>query len=235
MALTAQSICKRATRILNDATSVRWTIDEIVEWLNDGQREVVLYRPDANPKTATATLAADTRQDLTTLTGISTLKPAKLIKVTRNVAATSSKRAVTLIDQEILDITSPDWHNGTASVNIQHYTFDPRDPRAFYVYPKATALAQLETIFGAYPDDITVPAPGGDYTTVSGNIGVSEIFGNALLDYVLYRAFSKDTKFTSNAARAQFYYQAYAQAIGIETQATLVVDPNANDNKSSTA
>jgi len=227
MALTAQSIIQRAVQVLQDTTSVRWPVDELVRWLNDGQREIVLYRPDSNTKSATGTLAAGTRQDLTTMTGVSSLNPAKLLDITRNMASTSAKKAVRLISREILDAQTPDWHNKTQSVDVIHYMFDPRDPRAFYVYPPATSAAQLEIIFSAYPTDVAAPS-GTDYTTVSGNISVADIFGNALLDYILYRAYTKDSEYAGNANRAIAHYTAFGNSLGIEIKGTLGNAPNMN-------
>lgn len=227
MALTAQSIIQRAVQILQDTTSVRWPVDELVRWLNDGQREIILYRPDSNTKVATGTLAVGTRQDMTTMTGVSSLNPAKLIDITRNMAATSAKRAVRLVEREILDAQQPGWHAATGSVDIIHFMFDARDPRAFYVYPPATALAQLEVMFSAYPTDVAAPT-GADYTGVSGVISVADIYGNALLDYILYRAYLKDSEYAGNAARAQAHYMALGNSLGIELKGTLMSGPSIN-------
>lgn len=226
MSLTAQSIVQRAVQVLQDTTSVRWPVDELVRWLNDGQREIVLFRPDSNSKVATGTLAVGTRQDMTTMTGVSSNNPAKLIRVIRNMAATSAKKAVRLVEREILDSQNPGWHAATGSVDVVHYIFDEDDPRAFYVYPPATALAQLEILFSAYPIDVAAPT-GSDYTGVTGNIGVADIYGNALLDYILYRAYLKDSEYAGNAQRAVAHYTALANSLGIELKGTLMVSPNA--------
>jgi hypothetical protein len=220
MAITAQSIIQRAVQILQDTSSVRWPVDELVRWLNDGQRQIVLHRPDSNSITATGTLAAGTRQSLTTMTGISSSNPAKLIDVVRNMAATSQKKAVRMVAREILDAQQPGWHAATQSVDIVHFMFDARDPRAFYVYPPATTAAQLEIIFSAYPTDVAAPT-GSDYTSVTGNIGVLDIYANALLDYILYRAYLKDADYAGDAARAQACFQAFATSLGLELSGTV--------------
>ena len=61
MALTAQSIVQRVVGMLQDTTSIRWPVNELVRWHNDGQREVVAYRPDSMNTTATMTLPITTR------------------------------------------------------------------------------------------------------------------------------------------------------------------------------
>lgn len=219
MPITAQSIIRRAVETLQDTTSVRWPVNELVRYLNDGQREIVLYRPDSMVTNATLTCVAGTKQALPA-------NGAKLIEVIRNAAATSAKKSVRMINREILDAQTPGWHNIAGSVDILHFVYDPRDPKTFYVYPPATTSAQLDIVYAAYPTDITEPADGALYTAVTGNISLPDIYGNALLEFVLYRAFMKDSEYAGNAQRAQAHYAAFANTIGIEIKATVAVAPN---------
>ena len=223
MALTAQSIVLRAVGVLQDTTSIRWPANELVRWLNDGQREVVMYRPDAMNTTTTMTLAAGSRQDLDSAS--LTPAPAKLIEITRNMASASTKQAVRLVPRQILDAQTPGWHNLSGSVNILHYMFDSRDPKTFYVYPPALATAQLEVMYAAFPTDVTEPADGALYSAVTGNVSIPDIYGNALLDYILYRAYSKDSEYAGNAQRAQAHYTAFTNTLGAEVKATTMVQP----------
>ena len=55
MTITAKSVIRRAVETLQDNTSIRWPVGELVRYLNDGQREVVMHRPDAIVKNATVT------------------------------------------------------------------------------------------------------------------------------------------------------------------------------------
>ena len=199
---------------------------ELVRYLNDGQREVALYRPDSMGTTATVTCVAGTKQALPT-------NGAKLIDVVRN--ATGTKKAVRLTNREILDAQTPGWHNLPGSVDVLHYMYDPRDPRVFYVYPPATTSAHLDIVYAAYPLDVTEPADGSLYTAVAGNIGVPDIYTNALQDYILYRAYTKDSEYAGNAARAQAHYAAFANALGVEIKATVSVGPNPVGNPNRTA
>jgi hypothetical protein len=227
MAITAQSIIHRATGLLQDPTSIRWPVDELVRFLNDGQREVVMARPDAINVTATMTLAAGTRQDLDS--GGLAIAPLKLLEITRNLAATSTKQAVRMTTRSWLDAQVPGWHSIASSVNILHYMFDQRDPKTFYVYPPATVLAQVEVNYSGYPTAITEPGEGSLYTAVTGALTVPDIHANALLDYVMYRAYSKDASYAGNAQRAASHYQAFAGALGLERTATQVVAPTSGD------
>ena len=226
MPISAQSVIRRATDVLQDPTSIRWPVAELVRYLNDGQREVALYRPDSMGTTATVTCVAGTKQALPT-------NGAKLIDVVRNAAGT--KKAVRLTNREILDAQTPGWHNLPSSVDVLHYMYDPRDPRVFYVYPPATTSAQLDIVYAAYPTDITEPADGALYTAVTGSISLPDIYGNALQDYILYRAYTKDSEYAGNTARAQAHYAAFANALGVEIKATVAVGPNPVGNPNRTA
>jgi hypothetical protein len=217
MPIAAQSVIRRCVETLQDNTSIRWPINELVRYLNDGQREVVLYRPDAMVTNATITCVAGSKQALPA-------GGAKLIEVVRNAAGT--RRAVRMVNREILDAQTPNWHNLTGVAEVLHFMYDPRDPRVFYVYPPATISAQLDIVYAAYPADITEPADGALYTAVTGNVSLPDIYGNVLQDYILYRAYMKDSEYAGNGQRATSHYAAFANALGIEIKATVVVAPN---------
>jgi hypothetical protein len=223
MPISAQSIIRRCVETLQDTTSIRWPINELVRYLNDGQREVVLYRPDSMVTNATSALAAGSKQSLPA-------NGSKLIEVVRN----TNGRAVRMTNREILDAQIPGWHTLTGSTNILHFMYDPRDPRVFYVYPPAAPGASLDIVYSAYPTDIAEPADGSLYTAVVGNIGLPDIYGNTIQDYILYRAYTKDSEYAGNAQRAQAHYAAFANALGIEIKATVAVAPNPVSNPNRT-
>lgn len=217
MAVAAQSVIRRVVDTLQDPTAVRWPTGELVRYLNDGQREIVLYRPDAMVTDATVALEVGTRQSIPAA-------GAKLIEIVRNTGG--DKRAVRLVNREILDAQVPGWHGMNGSTQILHYIYDPRDPKVFYVYPPAASGASLELVYSLLPTDVSVPADGELYSAVAGNISVPDIYANTLQDYILYRAYSKDSEYAGNAARATAHYAAFANALGIEIKATVAVGPN---------
>jgi len=213
--IITQTIIDRAETIIQDTTNVRWPAAELLNWLNDGQREIVLLKPEASVVNASVQLtAAKTKQTL----------PAAaitLLDVTRNMGSngTTDGDAIRLVSREVLDAQSPDWHTHTnTGGKIQHYVFDPRDPKTFYVYPKAPATAwYVELVYSASPTEITNPATA---------ISIDDIYANALLDYVLYRAYSKDAEYAGNAQRAVGHYQAFVGSITGKTQSDLARNPN---------
>ena len=222
MPIPAQSIIRRCVETLQDNTSIRWPVSELVRYLNDAQREVILYRPDAAVTNASVPLVTGSRQNLP-------VGGTKLVEVVRN--SDGTKRAVRMVNREILDAQLPGWHAQTGVTEILHYMYDPREPRVFYVYPPAAATgAAVDLSYASMPADIAEPAEGALYTAVTGNLGIPDIYGNAVQDYVLYRAYTKDSEYAGNAARAQAHYGAFANALGVEVKATVAVAPNPTGN-----
>jgi hypothetical protein len=217
MAITAQSIIRRVVETLQDVNSVRWPVAELVRYLNDGQREVVLYRPDAMVTNTSLTLAAGSRQALPS-------NGSKLIEVIRNTGG--NKRVIRMTSRHILDAQSPEWHSLTGVTEILNYTYDPRDPRVFYVYPPAASSgASVEMVYSAYPTDLTEPAAGQTYSAVTGNLSVPDIYANALTNYVLYRSYTKDAEYAGNEAKAAAYYEVFKAGLTVEASATATVSP----------
>jgi hypothetical protein len=96
--------------------------------------------------------------------------------------------------------------------------FDIRDPRKFYVYPGVSGSAYVEVVYSKNPTNLTA---GTDL------IQVDDIFANALINFVLYRAFLKESEYAANLATAGSYYQLFAQSLGVGQQAGDINEPRA--------
>jgi hypothetical protein len=205
--------------VLQDTTGVRWpVVGELVLWVNDAQREIALLKPDASAQNDTVTLVAGTKQTIPS-TGN------RLLKAVRNMSASSGgagRRAVRLVDREVLDAQTPDWHDPTVSGDaahasvVQHYIYDESNPRNFYVYPGVSGSAYLEIIYSANP-------------TIVGqndNLSIPDIFANAIMNYVLYMAYMKDAEFAGNAQRASNHYQVFTASVTGKAQIDAITTPN---------
>lgn len=208
MTTTAQSIIKRAATVLKDKTSVRWQAAELVEWLIDFERELAVFRPDAFATTEAVALVAGHKQTLPETC-------ARLIDIPSN--ATGTKLPISKVERSELDATEPGWRALPQASEIQSYMHDmDRTPLLFEVYPPAIVGTQVDVEFSKYPPLLTVPSPNTDYNAVTGDIHAPDKYANAAVDYVLYRAFSKDSELTVNAARAEGHYRAFALSLGIK-------------------
>ena len=214
-------IIKRVEDVLQDS-NVRWPRVELQNWLNESYLQIALLRPDASSKTGTLTCVAGSRQTITS--GFSTAL--RLLDVVRNLASSSNKKVVRLIERSVLDDQRPAWHNDTASVNIQNYTFDVRQPKEFFVFPQATTSAQLEVVYADLPGTHSLSEANLHPTTGSAEvIKVDDTYLSVITDWILYRAFSKDAEFAANAARAGAHYQTFMSSIGNKTQSDVGSSP----------
>lgn len=211
----------RARTLLQDTTSVRWALSELQSSLNDGYRETLNFRPDSNTLTGTFTCAAGPRQVLTTAFA----NASRLVTVVRNVAATSDKFSVQLVDRRVLDSQRRGWYTETPSVSVEKYMFDARQPREFLVYPPATTAAQLEVLYAQVPSPHTLTDEQLDNAATAEVIRIDDTFANALLDYMLYRAYVKDSEHQANAARAVAHYQAFQNSLGVSAQVNAASQP----------
>lgn len=215
-------IISRVETILQD-TGVRWPRVELQRWLNEAYLSILLARPDANAVTGTFVCAEGTRQNLTTVFS----DALRTLDVVRNTGATSNKRVIRMVNRTILDDQRPSWHTETPTENIQHWMFDPRQPKEFFVYPPAAANAELEVVYtapvGAH--NLTEAQLAPDSATVT-TILLDDVYAGPLVDWVLYRAYSKDTEYSENATRATGHLQAFTGTLGAKSTTDAAADPN---------
>ena len=223
MAVTVASVLEKVESILQDTTNVRWPESELLLWVNDAQREIALMKPDATAVNDTITLATGTKQSI----------PAggnRLLRVVRNMSAASNgdgRRSVRLVNREILDAHTPDWHDpnvtGDASHTdvVKHYVYDEQNPRNFYVYPGVSGNAYLEIVYSSNPTAVTL----------TDNLSVPDIFANAVMNYVLYMAYMKDAEYAGSQQRASSHFQLFTTAVTGKAQVDAVTNPNLDNVK----
>jgi hypothetical protein len=232
MSITAKSLVQRIVDISQDKTSIRWPVNEIIRALNDAQREIVLYRPDAMVTNATLALVAGAKQSLPA-------NGTKLIDIPRNTGG----GAIRLTNREILDAQTPGWYLIPGVQKPVHYTYDIRDPKVFYVYQPALLGASLEIVYSANPTDITEVTEGaqvedmpvvdvgsGGTFSVKALISVPDIYANAMVDFALFKIYLKDAEYAGNAARAQNHYTLFGNALGNEFKALQEFAPTSKGN-----
>lgn len=215
-------IIRRVEDVLQD-TNIRWPRTELQNWMNESYLAITLARPDANAKTGSFTCAAGTRQVLSSEFPSSL----RLLDVTRNLATNSGYKVIRLVARSVLDDQRPAWHAETGTTAIQHFTFDPRQPKEFFVYPPATTAAEIEVVYtdspGATALTETQLDPAGSDATV---ILLDDIYMSPMIDWILYRAYSKDAEYGANEQRAQAAYGAFNAALATKNQVDSAVSPS---------
>ncbi|MBO9492227.1 hypothetical protein J7384_17835 [Endozoicomonas sp. G2_1] len=206
-------------RMTQDNTGVRWGFQEFLNWINEAHLQVVNKRPDAKVVTASFSCQRGTLQEL----------PANAIrfgKVIRNMDG--RKRAITAINVEWLDEQVEYWHDDTNVVSeAQHYVYDNTDPTRFYLYPPVANGTNVLASYTVAPSKITIL--DADIDTSTQTIHLDDTYAPAILDWVLYRAYSKDTQYAGNGSRAQGHYQAFYHGLGIKLEGDSGYSMNSAD------
>ena len=217
---TGANILARVEATLQDTANVRWTEAELLNYINDAQREIVNIQPGATATHSNVQLVTGTKQSIPT-DGL------KLISVLRNMSSTinaaTGGRAIRLVSWDILDTQDPDWHNPTVTGDAthgttpKHYLFDENDPLNFYVYPGVAGNAYVEPVYSQRPTDLSA---------ASSTIAVPDNYSNAIIDYCLFKAFMKDAEFAGNGQRAGLHYQTFAVSVQGKAQIDAFIKPD---------
>ena len=202
----------KAEEILQDNTNVKWSQQSLLDYLNDARREIVLIRPDANPVNQAFTLAQTAKQTLPA-------NALRLLSLYKNASPTT--KTIQNIQKKVLDDTVSDWY-GTTGTFVEYYVYDERDPKHFYVYPHPSGGGHTaDIVFSSAPDKINI----ADFSTSTTVIGLDDIYANAIFDYMLYRAYQKDTESASDLNKATLFLQSFQNSMGIKSQADTASSP----------
>ena len=79
-------------------------------------------------------------------------------------------------------------------------------------------------MYSSAPSDISISNFDTDTTTIS----LDDVYANCILDYMLYRAYQKDSEYAGNAERSLMHYQSFSNALGVKTQADGAITPMPN-------
>jgi hypothetical protein len=209
--VTAGTIIDKAASQLIDIAGVRWTRAELLKSLNDGLRQIVLMQPTATNTPVAVKLTAGTRQLLPTGGWL-------LLGIYRNMGTTGTTpgRAVRVISRELIDGFNPSWHTATASAVTQNYIYDLQDQTAYYVYPPSTGTNYLEINYSLQPTDLT---------SESQVIPMFDVYQMPLLDYIMYRACTKDAEYAPGVTLGQMYLTTFTASVGVKEQSEIKSGP----------
>lgn len=216
--IAVRDIIRKARIILQDEDAVRWPDTEMLGWVNDGQREIVLLKPNAHSKTVTIALSPGTRQTLPD-------ECILLLDVVRNMGTDGQtpSRAIRIALREMLDAQVPDWHSSRPDreARVKHYLYSPEmDAKTFFVWPPQPEppeqTMQVEVMYSASPPEVQI----------DGAIAISDPYSGLLLDYVLYRANAKDAEHSPVAQLAAAWRETFLSSLSGKNHADTAANPN---------
>lgn len=219
MTIPVQEILDRVTDLLLDKDraddQARWSDDELIRWINDSRMAIITRKPSACSKIVTVALAAGSHQTIPS-NGVQLLD----IICNMGMDGASPGRSIRRTDRQNLDDDDLYWQSATQKVEISQFTYDDRTPKDYFVSPPAKAGTQIKISHAAIPDQVNAPEDSLD-------VGLEVM--DAVVNYVAFRAKSKDSEY-ANAGEAAGFYGAFGDALGVQTQTQAAASPNQPGN-----
>jgi hypothetical protein len=173
-------------------------------------------------------MAAGTLQRVTAAAGSPT--PLALLDIVRNLASAAETprvggRVIKPVSRDQLDAVDINWHSATAQAVVRHFVYDEQNPLEFYVYPPNTGAGFVEAVLSETPTDLVATGAPDLLASYDTQLDLPALYSEALLDFVLFRAFSKDDT-GAQPGRASSHYGYFATAVGLKIQVEGASSPN---------
>lgn len=182
--------------LLVDPGNDNWPVATLVEYLNDGLRTLAKYAPAQFYEYTTLTLVDGAKQTLPA-TAVRIVSPGFSLDGSGN-----RVRSIRLVDKDLLDAASPTWQAAAIGVTRQ-LALSPGNTNEYWVSPPGVAGATIEAQVEAVPATLTQ----------SSSIPVDAMYEPALVDYVLFRAYSQDAEYAAQDGRASLHYQRFMSVV----------------------
>jgi len=211
MAFPVSKIADRASSILNDLEQVRWTASELLLWCEEAIDQLLRFVPKAGAETKVLKLTTGkSRQEFPDVR--------EILEVTVNTDGTGTPvgPSITLTTRHSLDACASEWRNEEGEF-VRQWVYEPEhNASTFWVYP--------------YPgDELWVEATvvmQQDITSLSVVVPIGKQYISTLVNYVMFRAMSKNADFGGNAQTAIAYLNAFYTDTGQYELIQTRTDPN---------
>lgn len=241
--ILVRDVLEQVSRHLTDFAPQfeRWTQFEELSYLNDGQRAIAKYLPVACSRIDSIKLSPGTRQSIGLIPAASVIPGdgSAAAEIHGNAVLAVSHlmgpdgatpgRALRIVDRDVLDASQPGWHivAANSSATPTQYTFDPRNPKAFYVCPGVPSSAPLWAEVSYLADPISIP--DGNYAADSGStvkLSIDDKYADDLVNYMLARSYMKESEFAANANLSASHTNLFTSSINAQAEALTGVNPN---------
>ena len=216
MAITTTTILDRVETTLLDTGNTAWTRAELLDYLNAMIRLVCLIKVDANVVTEAVSITTSETKQTIPAAGY------QFLRVVRNMGSGGSTigNVVRKIEMNTLDRFDPTWQTATGSA-VEHYMFDPRNPKQYWIYPRVTSTHFLEIEYAAIPDDVDE----GDNDAIP----IKDIYETPLYWGVLAHAFAKNAK-RGDLQKHNYYVDLLTDALGSKQRVQAAFNPQPEES-----
>jgi hypothetical protein len=219
VSVKTQEVIDAVTDVTKDYDRVRFLLPEISRWMNHGARQIATIDDRAASQYLTLTLGAGVRQDLRTIDA--TKSWVRLHEVVCNVAVDGTPNGDTIrkVVRSGLDSAFKRWRASASASTIKEYSQDEREPFTFDVFPPAVAGTKVLGLASVRPGAFCVLNVGGTALANANElVPLADGFEVPLIDYTLFRLFSKDANDPTYVARAAMHLQAFQMSMAIEAK-----------------
>jgi len=192
-------------RVLIQDTRVtfRYSDTVLLGFVNQTIRRMVMLRPDLFTTVTDISTVADLTEQTLPATAV------RLVDIFRVKNGTSIEE----VDRDQFDRAYPQWTTDAAGTPTK-YMRHPRNPRAYFLYPRPTAGTVLVGEFVVTPTAYAISDP----------IAVlPDAYFGVLIDGTVYLAESIDNEHV-NSGRAKLFFDSFVQALGVDLQSRAVID-----------
>lgn len=232
MSKAVASVIDEVAGLLNDRESgfehVRWSEPDLLEHMNDAIMQAYLVRPQLFAHTETVALVPGSRQ---TLPNGCTLQ-----RVAGGAGSGASTKPARKLDESLLAIYGDLACSCSCSGwNLDGFTSNASDPNTFYVDPpvpddgqkhEATIVCLQE------PSEITASkSADGSYTYTPADLPIKGKLHNAVVEWMLYRAYSVDMESSQSDRKMAFHLRHFYEMLGLDAK---IIDKMVNEQMGKT-
>jgi hypothetical protein len=185
-------------------TPYRWSNDELLAAFNAAQLAIAQHRTDEFSAIEEFTCVNSSRQTLVA-------GQHRLLEVIGNTGGGSIVKTT----RKRLDALVPGWREEAAdaeSPKVELYIYEERNPKVFYVYPVPPVDHSIEVSVEKLPAVISI----ADFNTDTQTVELGSEYHPIIVDYMLHRAYSKDSNNKASMARGRSYLDSFNRQMGIK-------------------
>lgn len=204
MTILAATILDSVAGTLLDRAHRTWSAPDLLSYLNEALRATAFVKPDMYIVEHVFTPAIGEAQECPNDT-------VALFDIPRNTGG----RVITQVDKGLLDESNRFWPAGTKTSVVEHFTYDPRYPRRFVLFPPNDGTGSIDLNRGAVPPQVMYDAE---------EIDIPASYQTVLEQFVIGKCYAKNTK-RQDLTKSAAAMQQWGSLLGLKSQAQISSAP----------
>lgn len=104
---------------------------------------------------------------------------------------------------------------------VERYCYSDQTPQVYYLFPAPEEEVILDAVVCRSPEPISVETLQDPVALQP--VPLDPVYINPLMDWMLFRAFSKDNEGGANVALAVQHYQMFVEQLGVKQRADATI------------